>query len=282
MPADHRLYLQGVIAACAACFTISLLGCGGSNGDSVIGASVDNLRSDPNAYYGSRLTVSGTVDEVISPTMFTMRGSSAENHLVVVSVDSIAPTADRTMTEPVLEDDIVQVTGRVREFMASDLESEFGVSLPDDAAEFDGQPMIVARNASATLSSIVVTPRPRDMATPPGEAELITDLSVIAGRDAGELSGEAVHLRNVAVSSGVEERTFWAASGGDSVFVVLISGALGSEALQETESWEVFGILRRLPSSSVLAAEWELPDDVTRQLEGETVYLHGIHAVPSE
>lgn len=278
----NRPPIRAAVAAFALCVTIALVGCGGSNGEATIGVNVDNLLSDPNAYYGSRLTVSGTVGEIISPTVFTIHGSDAERHLLVVSIDSIAPATERSMADPVVEDDIVQVTGQVREFTASDLESEFGISLADDAADFDGQPMIVARNASATLSSIVVTPRPGSVITPPGEAELITDLSAITGRDADELAGEAVHLRNIAVSTTEEERSFWAASGGDSVFVVLISGALENGELQDGGSWEIFGIFRELPSSTVLAAEWELPTDLIRQLETEPVYLHGIRAIPAE
>lgn len=278
----NRLLYRAASAAYAFCVAVSLLGCGGSNGEATIGASVDNLLGDPNAYYGSRLTVSGTVGDIISPTVFTIQGSDADRHLLVVSLDSIAPAAERTKTDPVAENDLVQVSGQVREFAAGDLESEYGIRVPEGAGDFDGQPMIVARNASATLSSVVVTPRPGSASPPPGEARLFTELSAIAGEDADELVGEAVHLRNVAISSNVEGRSFWAVSGEDSLFIALVSGALGGEELEDGGSWEITGILRELPSSSVLNTDWDLPADLVRQLESTSVYLHGIRATPNE
>jgi hypothetical protein len=142
-----------------------LAGCGGTAGPET-GATVDEIQEaddgtgavDPGAgtaaeddvtsYVGQRVTVSAEVNEVLSPNAFTIAGtagSGGADELLIVS----APTGT-----PVTEEDVVAVTGTVREELdLAALETEYGYD-DDDAlyGDFGGEPYIVAEKIDPTVA----------------------------------------------------------------------------------------------------------------------------------
>lgn len=250
-----------------------------------IGVSVGNVLDDPNAYYGSTITVSGAVDDIITPTVFTIKGGDAERPLLVLSADSIAPAPGRSEAEPVRRDDIVQITGRLREFSREEIASEFGQDFSGVEMDFDAQPVLIAQDASARLSSVIVTPQPGSIVTPPGETETVTDFAAVTAEDAGTLDGAPAHFETLTIAEVIDEKSFWATQDGDSLLVVLASeavdGAGKSERPEAGQTWEVYGILREVPSATVLNTGWGLSQDLTRALQDDPLYLFAIYAVAS-
>lgn len=265
----------------ALCLGVALAGCGQANDRGTIGVSAESILDDPSAYYGSTVTVSGSVNRIISPTMFTIKGRESGDELLVMSIDSIAAVSGRSAAEPVGEQDIVQVTGRIRDFARDDMESEFGLDFEDREIAYESGPVIVARDAAATLSSVIVTPRPGSIVPPPGEAEYVTDVAETGADDANALVNEPAHFRELNVAEIIDENSFWAASGDDSLLVVLVPGALENmdavDALEVGQTWEVYGILREVPSEVVLSSQWSLSADLIRKLNNDAVYLQVIY-----
>lgn len=277
-----RLSMKTTLFAAALCLAIGLVSCRQGVGHGTLGVSVNSVADDPDAYFGSTITVSGEVDEVITPLLFTISGSEDGEELLVLSVDSIAAVSGRSTAEPVQRRDIVQVTGRLRPFKRAELEDEHGADFGGAELDFEGRPVIIAHDASAELSSVVVTPRQGTAVTPPGEAEAVTRIAdATAGSDAGQLAGEAAHLRNIRVAEVIDEHSFWATEDGDSLLVFVVPGSIDEPGtLQQGQALEVYGILRQLPPSTELAAEWELSENLVRRLEDDELYLHGVYAVP--
>lgn len=151
--------LAGALVA-AGIGTGVLAGCGGTAGPET-GVTVDEIQEeaddggvgttaedDVDSYVGQRVTVSAEVDEVLSPNAFTIAGtagSGGADELLIVS----APTGT-----PVTEEDVVAVTGTVREELdLAALETEYGYD-DDDAlyGDFGGEPYIVAEKIDPTVA----------------------------------------------------------------------------------------------------------------------------------
>jgi filamentous hemagglutinin family protein len=162
--------LAGAIVA-AGIGTGVLAGCGGTAGPET-GASVDEIQQeaepgadvgvgedagvgvddaaadDVNSYIGQRVTVSAEVNDVLSPSAFTIAGTAgsggAEELLVIANDPGVV----------VDEESAAAVTGTVRQaFDLAAAESEFGYDY-DDAAftEYEGEPYIVAESIDPTIT----------------------------------------------------------------------------------------------------------------------------------
>jgi hypothetical protein len=110
--------------------------------------TIERIASEPEAFYGRSVTVTGDVAEVLGPRSFVVED---DNLLVdaTIPVVSAAPLLDDG--QPIEADAIVsenvRVTGTVHQFNIAAFEDRLGLDL-DDArwAEWAGRPAIIARS----------------------------------------------------------------------------------------------------------------------------------------
>jgi hypothetical protein len=118
------------------------------------GVVVSDITDNPQEYVGTTATVSGEVNDLVAPNAFTIGGEDflGTDELLIVGAKQLPNIVEGVEGEvEVGEDDIVQVTGTIREFNVADIEDELGYGL-DDAVfeEFAGEPVVVAKNVFLT------------------------------------------------------------------------------------------------------------------------------------
>ncbi|MFB6248330.1 MAG: hypothetical protein ABEL97_07155 [Salinibacter sp.] len=244
----------------------------------------EDLAQAPKKHVGETVVISGEVDRIFSPRVFTVGGSDFGQDLLVVSTDSIAQVSGRTGDVPLAERDIVQVTGVVQRLNPSELEQKFGLTVPKRAASaFKNEPAVVALQSAAAMHGVVVSPR-----LPSGSAGTVNEWRRAADTSAQDaLQRRVAALPSAPIQSVVRERMFWVGTGqGDRVFVVAnpesTPGMEGEAAQPEPgEEWMVHGLFRELPQPGLLRTEWNLSEEMVSQLEGHEVYLHALKAKPA-
>lgn len=117
-----------------------------------VGATVNDIVENSEAFAGVRVTVLGTVERVHGPHALVIRGDGGvlgffANELPVLSTQPF-PRQDRGL----LEDAAIKATGTVREFSAADIERELGWDLdPELEVEFeDKRAVLVADSVEIT------------------------------------------------------------------------------------------------------------------------------------
>jgi hypothetical protein len=101
--------------------------------------TVSDIIDDTAAYLGEKVTVSGEVEDVRGPRTFLIGGDECvfDDELVVLT--SIPYPAMKGRDADLAEDDIVQVTGTVRNFNVVDVEREIDWDLdPQLDVEMEG------------------------------------------------------------------------------------------------------------------------------------------------
>ncbi|OWY64318.1 hypothetical protein B7486_47985 [cyanobacterium TDX16] len=135
---------------------LTLFGCTDSNSNSAnseanatIGEIVDEANTN---FIGKTVTVSGEIEEVISPKAFVIEGDGFFNdpELLVLNLDG----------SPIVNDSNIQVTGTVRQFSKAEIENQFDVDLGGLEAEFKGKFVLIA-------TAVVLTPEPGEVAEEP-------------------------------------------------------------------------------------------------------------------
>lgn len=136
--------MLGILALIAAVAALALVLLDDDSAGPERGVSLNELVDDTQAYVGDQVTVSARVDSTVGPG-FVLGGDIGETVLV-------APSLNRQALPPIAAEDVVQVTGTVREFGATDFESLYGVGFDD--AVFDDYaelPVIVATGIDPTV-----------------------------------------------------------------------------------------------------------------------------------
>jgi hypothetical protein len=133
----------------------ALSACNPTNSDdSNTGTTISEITDRPNTnLIGKTVTVSGEIEEVISPKVFIIEGERFFNdpELLVVNLSG----------SPIVNDSNIQVTGKVRQFSKSEIEKQFNLKLTQElAAEFRGKPVLIAK-------AVVLTPEPGELAEEP-------------------------------------------------------------------------------------------------------------------
>ncbi len=104
-------------------------------------ATVSNINEDPESYYGQEVSVIGDVVELESTYAFELDDPA------LLGGDTILVVGGEELT--VTEGETVQVTGTVRQFNLTEIESETGFELEDELfTDFEGRPVIVASSVS--------------------------------------------------------------------------------------------------------------------------------------
>lgn len=109
------------------------------------GVALYDIADDPTEFYGTTVTVSGEVNEVLGPRSFTI----GDEELLVVSSAPLPEVVDRPGELPLSGGDVVKVTGRVRNFDVFEVEREIGADLDDELLDaWAATPSIVADSVS--------------------------------------------------------------------------------------------------------------------------------------
>lgn len=109
-------------------------------GQGVGGVAAEEIEGDPSEYMGQTVRVEGQIADVYGQNSFTMEGDWLGGNLLVV-VPQEAGAGDMTFNQG----DDVQVTGDVREYVATDLETEYGVDLGEVIDYEEQEPVVVAQ-----------------------------------------------------------------------------------------------------------------------------------------
>lgn len=279
MDRHPRSYLLGIVILLFVGFTT---GCGEQQ-QSPVGLAAGELSENIERYQDSLVTVSGEVNSIYAPNVFTVGGSGFQSELLVISADPIGIAPGRTEERPVREQDLVQVTGIAERFEESELENTYDIELSDELAEeFQGNPTLVAASGTAVLSEVIVSPRTGPLRDVPMQAEPITSLEEIASASNPEEYAERMAVfSNAEIEQSLGNNAFWISTGGDErLFVTLPEPAIQQEPT-EGERWSIYGMIRRAPTTAELTDTWGLSDSTAAELASDEIYLYGIQAQPA-
>ena len=123
-----------------------------------LGATTENISSNPENFIGQTVTVRGDVDEIdTSRDTFLMdddRFLGGDGILVINSTGAPFGIPDA-------DDMRVQVTGEVRQFRRDEIDSEFGFNLdPELYSEYEDRPAIIAESMALSPTADQVSDNP--------------------------------------------------------------------------------------------------------------------------
>lgn len=168
MSSSHYALSSKITCAAVFCCAFFLAGCQ-SEGPNLL-ATVDDITSDPAKYYGQQVTVSGEVDDIYGTTSFSIGGEGFAEELLVIVPPEAAVEDARQGEALYLEDDLVQVSGTVREYIVADIEQEFGFELETEIEYEEQEPAVVAETIYLTprMGPAVMGGETPDTTTSPG------------------------------------------------------------------------------------------------------------------
>jgi hypothetical protein len=274
------------------------------NAQNAMTISAEQLSDHPEDYYGKTVTLRTEVEEVLGPNVFTL--DDGEFFGLSPDVLVFAPDAQASPNE----DNIVKVTGVVRQFVYTDLQRDYGWgwgTYPWGAGyyrygypwygtvdsnywtQYSNRPVIIASSVMTRSGMELVSKDTSDSGrtnasqnTPTSgavgtsgssDAKIITDLSKLTGTSAQQLVGQRVQLKDVTVDRLAGGRAFWTkASDGARVFVALDED-IQQPNLRQGEHITVAGQVRKTPAdrSTIDAKTWGLSDqDVTELMQQGT------------
>lgn len=157
MPDLHRGFLhrgraKATAVLAAAVLPLSLTACGDDDETAgpESGTDVEDITEDQyftdDQFVGEEVTVSAEVEEVLNEQSFVLDGGDwGDESLLVVSADK---------AQSLQEDDVVQVTGTVREFVYDDYADEYGlVADPGVYDDYDEEEFLEATAVDTTPES---------------------------------------------------------------------------------------------------------------------------------
>jgi hypothetical protein len=246
-------------------------------GQSAMKVKLDDLEDHASRYSGKRISVTGEIENVLGPRLFTVDEDNWIDFdgetLVLVPAPAIAF---------VREDRPVMITGTVRPFVKADIEHEWGWfnDQPRIEAEFTNRPVLVADSVTTVGDNVSVlmtfdrTGKPassggqatQSSTTQTGQSNTAqsgqstartghTDTSAHSGQpmtDVRELTrttderlvGRMVNLQNAKVASTVETGGFWVTSDNERLFVLPAESA----KVQQGQQVSIMGTVLELPN----------------------------------
>lgn len=250
------------------------------------GATVSAIRANPAQLEGRLVTVSGEVNRVFGPRWFSIGGEGFEGgeELLVVGSSRFPALLDDLADAGRVEDDIVQVTGRVRLFDQRAIEQELGAALGGNWWRlYERQPVLVM-TALAVTPRVAVTPAATAPITIPEPVAPIVDLDLILDApDPTALSGRAAALLDVTVRSTVGRNALWiGSSAGRQLFVALAPAPAIPLDVRPGQSIVLAGVLRPVPRDTAMTRSiWGLSASDAASLATAPVYLraNGVRVV---
>jgi hypothetical protein len=179
-----------------------------------------DIEDNASRYLGQKVTVTGEVQEVLGPRLFTI---DEDNWIDLEGeILTFVPTY---LAALVREDDRVTITGTVKPFASVEIDREWGFLGLDDTTEVDlsTRPVLVASRVVGGDSDTALLIEMQSDARPVGTSgrtggQPLADLGEIARGD-DDLIGRHVRLDDVTVASAAK-RGFFARSAADTVLVL--------------------------------------------------------------
>jgi hypothetical protein len=122
--------------------------------------SASDVRDDSDRFIGQTVTVRDDVNEVISPTAFTIGGGLLEDSMLVLVPQNVT-------AQGVTDDVEVQVRGTIERFDRAAMETQHNLTLP--AGTFDqyqDDPVLIANQVTVVQEGAAATPGAGAAATP--------------------------------------------------------------------------------------------------------------------
>lgn len=138
------------------------------------GVNLSEVSDNPDAMYGQMVTISGGVQEIITPHAITIGNDEplVGDTVLVVGADDF----DTSVTE----EDAILVTGEVQRFEIGAVEGALGVDLDDEAlADYDGKAVLVASEVEVNPANL--GPGDTEQQGPSAGFDINADISDITG-----------------------------------------------------------------------------------------------------
>ena len=118
-------------------------------------ADLGTITTHPDVYYGTQVTVRGTVDKSIGTRGVNLSSVAPGNgEILVVSRQNLVDVGGGPGEGKFSEDSDVYVSGKVQLFHLSDIEQQLGVTLnPETYKQYEGKPVIIADAISPIVTS---------------------------------------------------------------------------------------------------------------------------------
>lgn len=107
-------------------------------------AAAEDIEGDPSDYIGQTVNVEGEVAQVFDQNRLTLEGNWLGGNLLVVLPQGVTE-AGMTFSEG----DNIQVSGMVQEYVATDIEQEYGFDPGIEIDYEEQEPVIIAESVSA-------------------------------------------------------------------------------------------------------------------------------------
>lgn len=114
--------------------------------------SVQEIQGDANQYVGQRVRVNGEIEEVYGQNAFSIGGGLLTSSLLVV-----APASMSSQMAMYAEDDEVEVTGTVQQYMSAEMDTEYGLTGVTHGLE-EGDAVLVAEQVMQGAGATGTTP----------------------------------------------------------------------------------------------------------------------------
>lgn len=121
----------------------------------------------------------------------------------------------------------------------------------------------------------MMSPTLAPTSTPVAMAGPITDLNMIYQQpDRALLADRNVQLTNVPVLRVINDQFFWVGTGATQrVLVMSTTPMTGTNRLKQGQNVDVSGMLQRMPASTDMNTQWNLPANARQEVGQEQVYL---------
>lgn len=224
--------------------------------DAVTGSqntTVGAIMEEPESFIGENVTVSGEVSQVLTPFSYIIGGEQfvGGSELLIIGPPpavSSTPIAD----QEVYPQDVVQISGEVREFDRAAFEQELNVDLPADVFDqYAGEPVVVG-GTTAITSRVRVA-----------EAEVVDVGEILESAD--EFTGEEVTVTDE-ITTVINEQTFVL---GDGLIVINQTEVVAGTAFVEGGNVQASGEVQPFDSADIDA-------ESLSQFEGNPVLIANI------
>jgi len=231
---------------------------GGGEPGAAPGARVDAIKETPERYYGKTVRLAGEVDEIYGDRAFELEGNewAFDDNITVLTKTPVGFGG-----AALNDDDEVVVVGKVRPFVAADVERDVGWDIsPDVEIKLTKRPVIVAE-------SIRKVGDPARW--PPGGSDPVTStLMIVATTEPWILADRKVDLRYERVQS-VMGKGLWV--GPSHMSQVFVLPNQPPKDVQPGEWVRVTGTMKKAPKDAVSA--WDLRPGMEGVVGEDTVFV---------
>lgn len=202
--------------------------------------TVGAVTQNPQEFMGQQVIVSGEISEILTPLAYVIGGEAfvGGGELLVVGPPPAAGSTALIEEDEVYPQDIIQVSGEIREFNRAELEEEWGADFPEEVfTGREGEPVLIGE-------TITLTQRVQAAETDLADVSDILD-------NPEEFHGEVVSVEGE-ITDVFSERVFVLEDG---LIVIDETGVVAETALLEGGRVEVTGEVREFDEDALLGED---------------------------